>query len=56
MQQEGRFKKKDTDLDAVAIIYKIDSDLHPFHFLNNVPGSVATEKIVDFDKNMVVYL
>ena len=38
-------KSPDDEVDAIAITYEIDSELHPFFHLNNVPDSVELSKL-----------
>ena len=37
--------KRDDETEAVAIIYQIESEKHPFHYLNGVPDSVEISKL-----------
>ena len=42
--------KRDDETEAVAIIYQIESEKHPFYYLNGVPDSVEISKL-DCTKN-----
>ena len=44
--------KNENEIEAVAVIYTIESEKHPFHYLNGVPDSVEIEKL-DCTKNEV---
>ena len=42
------------EIDAIAIIYDIPNEKHPFHHLDKVPDSIETEKLVKFSKENVI--
>ena len=44
------------ECDAIAIIYSIESEKHPFHHLDGKYASVELDKVFDFDKTEVIFL
>ena len=44
------------ECDVIAIVYSIKSDKHPFHHLDGQYASIDIEKVIDLDREDVIYV
>ena len=54
--KQSAFKKSQTaaECNAIAIVYSIESDKHPFHHLDGQFASIAIERVFDLAEEDVI--